>query len=87
MALPTLVDETKSTWGRSAADITADFAKPTSIVVNLPAPSLSTVTCNLATDTLIFRADGGLWDDTNQAWVPIDRIALRGNAGGTPGAF
>lgn len=80
MALPTLVDETKSTWARSSADITADFAKPTSLVVALPAPSLSTVTCNLATDTLIFRADGGLWDDTNQAWIPIDRVSLGGGA-------
>jgi hypothetical protein len=87
MALPTLTDETKSTWGRSTADLTAVFAKPTSIVVNLPAPSLSTVTCNLSTDTLIYRADGGLWDDTNQCWVPIDKIALRGDASLTPGAF
>lgn len=87
MALPTLTDETKSTWGRSAADITAVFAKPTSLVVNLPAPSLSTATCNLATDTLIYRADGGLWDDTQQCWVPIDKVSLRGNAAATPGSY
>jgi hypothetical protein len=87
MALPTLVDENKSTWGRSGADIVASFAAPTSIVVNLPAPSLSTVTCNLATDTIIYRADGGFWDNNNSCWVPIDKIALRGNAAGTPGAF
>jgi hypothetical protein len=87
MALPTLVDQTVSTWGRSAADITASFAKPTTLVVALPAPSLSTVTCNLSTDTLIYRADGGLWDDTNQAWIPIDKVSLRGDASTTPGAF
>lgn len=87
MALPTVTDESKSTWARSAADITASFAKPTSLVVALPAPSLSTVTLNLSTDTLIYRADGGLWDDTQSAWVPIDKVALRGNAALTPGAF
>ena len=86
MALPTLTDETKSTWARSAADITADFAKPTSLVVALPAPSSSTVTLNLSTDVLIFRADGGLWDDTNQAWVPLEKVALR-NSVLTPGAY
>lgn len=86
MALPTLTDETKSTWGRSGADITASFSKPTSIVVALPAPSLSTVTCNLSTDTLIFRGDGGLWDDTNQAWIPIDKVTLS-NSALTPRAF
>lgn len=87
MALPTLTDETKSTWARSAADITAVFAKPTSLVVALPAPSLSTVTLNLSTDVLIYRADGGLWDDTNSAWVPLDKVSLRGDASMTPGAF
>ena len=86
MALPTLVDQTASTWARSAADITASISKPTSLVVNLPAPSLSTATCNLSTDTLIFRADGGLWDDTNSCWIPIDKVTLRGNIM-TPGAF
>jgi hypothetical protein len=85
MALPVLVDETKSTWARSAADITASFAKPTSISINLPAPSLGVVTANLSTDVLIFRADGGLWDDTVSAWVPIDRVELR-NSALTPGA-
>jgi len=84
LALPTLVDETKSTWGRSASDITASFAKPTSLVVALPAPSLSTVTCNLSTDTLIYRGDGGLWDDTNQCWIPIDKVSLSNAASTTP---
>lgn len=87
MALPTLVDQTASTWGRSTADITASFAKPTSLVVALPAPSMSTVTLNMSTDTLIYRADGGLWDDTQQAWVPLEKVSLRGNAAGTPGAY
>jgi hypothetical protein len=86
MALPTLTDETKSTWARSSSDLTATIAKPTSLVVNLPAPSLSTATCNLSTDTLIFRGDGGLWDDTNQCWVPLDKITLRNNSL-TPGAY
>jgi hypothetical protein len=35
---------------------------------------------------LIFRADGGLWDDTNQAWVPLEKVALR-NSVLTPGAY
>lgn len=76
MALPTLVDETKSTWGRSDLNSTG-LAQFTALVV---AKGLTTATCNLTSDTLIFRADGGLWDDTQAAWIPIDKVFLRGSA-------
>lgn len=33
----------------------------------------SATTANLATDTIIYRADGGIWDDTVQAWIPVDK--------------
>lgn len=33
-------------------------------------PGGATVTCNLATDVLIWRADGALWDDTQQCFLP-----------------
>ena len=83
MALPTLVDETKSTWTRADA-ANASFTQ-TALVVALPAPSLSTVTCNLTTDSLIYRADGGLWDNTQSAWIPIDKVnSINFPAGNTP---
>lgn len=72
MALPTLVNQAVSTWLRPDA-VNASFTQ-TALVVNLPAPSLSTATCNLTSDTLIFRADGGLWDDTQSCWIPIDKV-------------
>lgn len=84
MALPSLTDETKSTWTR--ADVANASFTQTALVVALPAPSLSTATCNLTTDTLIYRADGGLWDDTQQAWVPIDKVqSVKFPPANTPG--
>lgn len=38
------------------------------------------VTCNLATDTLIYLPEGGVWDDTQQCWVPPYML----NLGPTP---
>lgn len=38
------------------------------------------VTCNLATDTLIYLPEGTVWDDTQQCWVPPFML----NLGPTP---
>lgn len=38
------------------------------------------VTCNFATDTFLFRGDGGIWDDTQQCWINPDTFL----ASGTP---
>lgn len=38
------------------------------------------VTCNLATDTLIYLPEGGVWDDTQSCWVPSYML----NLGPTP---
>lgn len=49
---------------------------------SLASPTIGTanVTANLTTDTLLYRADGGIWDDTQQAWVSVDLT----NVGPTP---
>lgn len=36
------------------------------------------VTCNLSTDTMIFRGDGAIWDDTQSCWVSVDKYISRG---------
>jgi hypothetical protein len=38
------------------------------------------VTCNLATDTLIYSPEGTVWDDTQSCWVPSYML----NLGPTP---
>lgn len=40
------------------------------------ATNSSATTANLATDTLVYRPDGGIWDDTVQAWIPVDRTNI-----------
>lgn len=75
MALPALTDQTVSTWAR------IDVPTPSvpSSLTSYKAPQTSqagSTTCNLATDTLIFRADNALWDDTNQCWINIDQIGF-----------
>jgi hypothetical protein len=37
------------------------------------------VTCNFATDTFLFRGDGGIWDDTQQAWINADTFGASGS--------
>ena len=42
------------------------------------ATNSSATTANLATDTILYRPDGGIWDDTVQAWIPVDRSNIIG---------
>ena len=44
------------------------------------ATNSSATTANLATDTILYRPDGGIWDDTVQAWISVDKT----NISGTP---
>lgn len=44
----------------------------TSFKAVTPGVGGSGVTCNLATDTLLWRADNSLWDDTQQCFISID---------------
>jgi hypothetical protein len=37
------------------------------------------VTCNFATDTFLYRADGSIWDDTQQCWINADTFAASGS--------
>lgn len=36
------------------------------------------VTCNLQTDTILYRGDGGIWDDTQKCWVSVDAFEGHG---------
>lgn len=73
MALPT--QPTGINYNNSSAGYRADLSPQSIAVVGNTAfvaanTSGGAVTCNLATDTLIYRADGCLWDDTQSCWLP-----------------
>ena len=73
MALP--APATNSAIDGGVAGSRPDLVPRTSSVVQNTAfaattPAGAAVTCNLATDTLIWRADGCLWDDTQACWLP-----------------
>ena len=36
-----------------------------------------TKTCNLTSDTIIYRGDGSIWDDTQGAWISPDITSRR----------
>lgn len=75
MALPALTNQSVSTWAR------IDVPSPSvpSALTAYKAPQTTqaaSTTDNLSSDTLIFRADNALWDDTNSNWVNIDQIGF-----------
>jgi predicted NAD/FAD-dependent oxidoreductase len=77
MAIPTQTDQNVST---------IPFPQSTSCMPNSSfnagiSTALATVktngtatTANLSSDTMLLTADGGIWDDTVQAWIPVDKI-------------
>ena len=87
MALPTHTDvaidatssggPTQPTQNPPGLSITLPAAQ-TAVVVQC-ATTTGNVTCNFATDTFLFRGDGGIWDDTQQAWINPDKFAASGS--------
>lgn len=85
MALPTqsnvAIDATSSGGPTQPAQLPPGIsltlpAARTAVVVQ--ATSGGNVTCNFATDTFLFRGDGGIWDDTQQAWINSDTFLSSG---------
>jgi hypothetical protein len=39
----------------------------------------ATTVVNFSSDTFLHTADGGIWDDTAQCWIPVDKTRLNEN--------
>ena len=91
MALPTLTNASIASIprpdllpnGLSFTDgtvTTNTLPQYTSFAAASPTIGTANLTCNLTSDTLLFRADGAIWDDTQTCWISIDKT----NVGPTP---
>jgi hypothetical protein len=92
MALPTMTDEQINGnalgSGVTRLDITYTTTSPAGVSIQMfpaqtafattNATNSSATTANLATDTIIYRPDGGIWDDTVQAWISVDKTNIIG---------
>lgn len=87
MALPTQIDVAID--ATSSGGPTQPISNPPGLSITLPAGRTSVVvqgyattanvTCNFATDTFLYRGDGAIWDDTQQAWINADVFASSGS--------
>lgn len=79
MALPTsptnLSTNGGSTYGYPSLNTTAGIV-PVTAFTGAQNTTGGAVTCNLATDTLIYLPEGGVWDDTQSAWIPSYMLQL-----------
>lgn len=96
MALPTLTNvliNGTATGGAPRGDLlpngfsfsdgtvtTNTLPQNTALVVAAPTIGVANKTVNLTSDTMLYRADGGIWDDTQQCWISVDL----GNLSPTP---
>lgn len=55
-----------------AGQATNTLPQNTSITLAAPTIGVANKTCNLTSDVLLYRADGGIWDDTQQCWISVD---------------
>lgn len=69
MALPT---ETNHNVGSVPASVPTILPALTAYVAFSPGVGGVTKTCNLTSDTMIYRADGGIWDDSQGCWISVD---------------
>jgi len=86
MALPTQVDVAID--GTSSGGPTQPISNPPGLSITLPADrtgvvvqgygTTANVTWSFATDTFLYRGDGAIWYDTQQAWINADTFASSG---------
>lgn len=49
----------------------------TAYLSSAPGPSGAGKTCNLTSDTILYRADGAIWDDTQGCFISVDITSRR----------
>jgi hypothetical protein len=83
MALPTITDQSVGSipfpQSTSCLPVSSFNAGISTALATVNTAGTAT-TANLSSDTIILRADGGIWDDTCSCWIPVDKTRfVQGN--------
>lgn len=84
MAIPTQTDQSVGTIPfpqTSSCFPNSSFNPGISTALATVKTNGTATTINFSSDTFLLTADGAIWDDTVQAWVPVEKTRLNlGNA-------